>query len=524
MAGNKAQENFIAPDNAFSIVCPYCFNMASGGNGRPFPHTAVEFRAETSFANVREMEQKLGFKEFDIDMCDTQAEIDAKRKQYGIYEKFLLKTDDKYQSFWNDFEGRTTEQNERSGRGPTPWELPVVGLGNGIKSLGADVDGFVTHAVDEFGKVTHRRVCPHCHNPLPLGYGKNLVKYISIIGITGSGKTVYISQLLKGMTDYAAKSGLNAYFTSPHETDFIEMNKVKKGEPLPDSTSPGRLSQPMFYDIVRTVGNEQRTDTIVLYDIAGENCRKADDMVRFSRFVEHSDGLILLVDPKQLGFLSDEVDEDEVDAPSLALNTLHSVLESEKGKKSNIPIAVCVSKSDQCTGILPTIAQEQVQVADPDETGLPKKEFDGKTFNKLSEGIKDLMQKNAGSVCQNLMTEYWNYNFFAVSAIGCACAPTEQGFYAPVSRPDPKRIEEPILWLFKQFGFISSNTKVLRPFKIKHAERYLYKKPFLGKPSLEKVPDEYSAYEEETVRQYKQVQRKGEWQPMNNEYANLPIK
>lgn len=518
MADIKNSANPIAPDDAYRIVCPYCFNLASSGDGTPFSHTEVEFRAETSYANLREMEQKLGFSQLEIDFANTPAEREAKQRQYDINKRFLLGKDKKYQEFWDDFEGQTTEQNERSGRGPTPWELPVVSLGQGIKTLVADVDGFVSHAVDEFGKITHRRVCPHCHNPLPLGYGKNKVKYISIIGITGAGKTVYISQLLRGMADYAAKVGLNAYFTAEHVTNFIENNKVKFGERVPDATTAGRLSQPMFYDIVRTVNNVQQTDTIVLYDIAGENCRKADDMVKFSRFVEHSDGLILLIDPKQLGFLSDELDSDSIDAPSLALNTLHSVLETEKSKKSPIPIAVCVSKSDMCADILPAIAQEHVLSAEPDYTGLPKQEFDAKTFNRLSDEIKNLMLRNASTVCQNLQSGYQNFNFFAVSAIGCNCALTDKGYYAPVARPDPRRIEEPILWLFKQFGYIKANAKVNRPFKIKQADKYLYKKPFIGKARLEKEPEEFAVYEEDRVRDIPLVKRKknGEWERLTD--------
>lgn len=521
MAETKTQANTIAAADAYSIVCPYCFNKASGGDGTPFSHIDVEFRAETSFANIHEIEQKLGYTEFDIELIDSAHERNEKKRQYNAHCRYLLGKDEKYQAFWDEFEGQTTEQAERAGRGPNPWELPVVRKGDGIRTIGADVDGFVTHGVDEFGRITHRRVCPHCHNPLPLGYGKNKVKYISIIGITGAGKTVYISQLLRGMADYAAKVGLNAYFTAEHVTNFIEMNKVKKGMPLPAATTPGRLSQPMFYDIVRTVNNVQHTDTIVLYDIAGENCRKANDMVRFSRFVEHSDGLILLIDPKQLGFLSDEIDNDEVDAPSLALNTLHSVLESECNKKSEIPIAVCVSKSDMCAGILPPVAQEQVQVSDPDFSGLPKQEFDGKTFNGLSDGIKNLMLRNAGSVCQNLQTEYLNYNFFAVSAIGCACVPTESGYFAPVVRPDPKRIEEPVLWLFKQFGYIKSNTKVQRPFRIKHADKYEYKHSLFKKPCLNLLPSEFAVYEEDEIRTTALVKRKNEWLPLTDDYRAL---
>lgn len=349
MSNNHAQANPIAADDKFEIVCPYCFNRASGGDGTPISHTKVEFRSGTFFSSIREVEQKLGIKELDIELIDDQVERARKTMEFKKYKSFCLGRDQKYQNFWDSFEGKTTEQASKSAAVQNPWELPIIGEGHGVDHLVADIDGFVTQAVDVFGKTTHNRVCPYCHNPFPLGYGKNHVKYISIIGVVGSGKTVYISQLLKGMTDYALKVGMSAFFTSDHETNFIQNNQVKQGEPLPDSTSPKRLSQPMFYDIVRDSNGKQITDTIVLYDIAGENCRNANDMVSFSQFVKYSDGMILLVDPKQLGFLSIELDEDEIDAPSRALNTLHSVLETRQGEKIGIPVAVCISKSDMCS-------------------------------------------------------------------------------------------------------------------------------------------------------------------------------
>lgn len=519
-------QRHIAEDSAYTITCPYCFNRASGGNGEPIPHTKVLFRSGTYFSSVRDIEQKLGFSELDIEMMNNGDERTARKKAFATYKNFLLRKDPVYQAFWDNFEGRTTEQPSRSGNVQNPWELPIIGPDNGVTRLVPDMDGFVTQAVDVFGKTTHNRVCPFCHNPFPLGFGKNPVKYISIIGITGSGKTVYISQLLKNMTDFASKVGLNAYFTSDHETNFIENNAVKKGVPLPDSTTQRRLSQPMFYDIVRNDGNAQRTDTIVLYDIAGENCRRAEDMENFAQYVKHSDGLILLIDPKQLGFLSAEMDEDEIDEPSLALNTLWSVLENRTNRKCQIPVAVCVSKSDQCYGILPPIAQETVHSTGTDPSGLPVMEFDGKTLNELvmgNHGLKDLMLHNAQAVCQNLSTGYWNYNFFSVSATGCACAATEQGFYAPVNRPEPKRIEEPVLWMFRQFGFIRSNARILRPFKIKHADRYIYRKKMFGKSYLEKLPDEFAQYEDEYIRTVPQVLVKNTWVPFTDEYRSLPI-
>lgn len=514
-------ENYIAPDEQYQIICPYCFNVSEDGEiGKPFPHTAVEFRAETFYKNQAAIEHELHMNRTDIDMMTNKKEREKATEKYDAAERFILKVDEKYQDFWDNYGGQTTEQDDNVSRGNHPWELPIIGVGKGVAQMVADKDGFVTHAIDVFGNETYRRVCPHCHNPLPLGFGKYPVKCISIIGVTGAGKTVYISQLLKSMEDYAAKVGLGAFFTTKHERDFVETNKVAKGIPLPGSTPPIRLSQPMFYEIVQNNGQTTRQDTIVLYDIAGENCRDAQSMVRFAKFVKHSDGIVLLIDPKQLNFVVNYDGDVDTDAPALALNTLHNILETESNKKSDIPIAVSISKSDQCFGILPQIAQDQVQYAGEDATGMPTKEFDGRSYNQLEQGLTELMKNNAMPVCRILQDGYTDYNFFSVSAIGCKCDDDN----APINTPDAKRIEEPILWLFKQFGFIKSNAKVMRPFKAKHADRYLYKKPLIGKAYLIKQEDEYSAYEEDKVRMISQVMRKGVWTGFSDEYADLIIK
>lgn len=524
MAENQQSGNPIADSSKYLITCPYCFNEVSEANigyNKPFSHTEVEFRAETFFLNESDVEQKLGTNRLEIEMMSDENEQRRLTAEFDAAERFMLKTDEKYQAFWDNYEGQTTEQDERMSNGIHQWERPIIRLGDGIKQLIADKDGFVTSAIDIYGRKTDRRVCPHCHNPLPVGFGKNRVKNISIIGTTGAGKTVYISQLLHGMGRYARKSGLSAFFTSPNEANFIEANKVAKDHPLPDSTSPGRLSQPMFYDIVQSNGMSKREDTIVLYDIAGENCKDSGSMIRFAKFVKHSDGLILLIDPKQLNFIPNVSAKEDNVAPSTALNTLHAVLEDEGHGKCKIPIAVCVSKSDQCFNILPPIAQEQVQSADEDVNGMPKKEFDGKSYNQLQADLKSLLKSNADEVHQILGDEYLYSNFFAVSAIGCRCEMNENGFMSPVNVPNPRRIEEPILWLFKQFGMIRSNAKVNRAFKIPHAKRYVYKKPFFGKASMEVNPQDYSEFEEDAVRTRPMVLKKNEWVAPDEEMMRL---
>lgn len=436
----------------YMITCPYCFHK--------FYHTSVMFRSDFYYRDTKEMEKEFGCTQIDIEMMGNAEERAQKMQQYKIRESYVCKPDNIYQEFWDKYTGKSTEPTKRhsSQSDPKPWNLPIINQ-NKIKRLIVDEDGFVVRCVDILGKEANSRICPKCHNPLPLSYGKKPVKMISIIGVTGSGKTVYISQLLKHIDDDVAKAGLSAYFLSSNESEFIDNNKVAKDVPLPEATTPGMLSQPMFYDIVQSAdGFKKKEDTIVLYDIAGENCRQASEMIQFAKFVENSDGIILLIDPKQLKFVEGDGDED---APSLALNTLHSVIVKQINELCNTPIAVCVSKSDQCADILPEIANDDVQCADADASGLPKCEFDGRTYNKLQQGLTELMKKNALSVCNSLRQQYKHYNFFAVSAIGC-----EVGNHGPIYEPSPKRIEEPILWLFKQFGYIKSNSPVRIPFPL----------------------------------------------------------
>ncbi|MGN0180180.1 MAG: hypothetical protein ACI4DY_12230 [Monoglobaceae bacterium] len=487
--------NKIAPEDKYKITCPYCFNAKAGGV--PFPHTRVEFRAETHFNNIRELEKELNIDEYKLSMVEGK-ERNRLEERYNVAKNFVSHLDKEYEDFWEKYDG-TTEAMEKDGT--APWEKPVIGNGTGVQDIFADADGFVNHATDIFGRTTYQRVCPYCHNPLPLGYGKHSVKYISIVGVIGSGKTVYISQLLKGMSEYAAKAGMTASFLGQSEAKFIEDNPVEQGKALPDSTSKKRLSQPMFYDIIRVENTKRKIDTIVLYDIAGENCQNSSDMVNFAQFVLRSDGIILLIDPKQLGLISDITENAE--APILALNTLHSVVESRDGEKCKTPISICISKSDQCFDILPPLASEDVRRSERDETGRTLMQFDGRTFNSLSKDMTELMADHANDICLALINEYLDYNFFAISAIGCECEEiTENGqhFKTPISRPCPKRIEEPILWLFKHFGFIKSNEKVLRPYKIQQADVYDYVKPFLKRPYLKKREKTYSAYDDEPVR------------------------
>lgn len=465
----------------YQITCPYCFEK--------FSHARVHFRMETYF-NEGDLNE-MGYTENDIlRMPDSDRKQELLR-QTRQRQPFLRRDDEKYDAFWSNY-GSTTERTTGVDKKlPFPvQQLPILDpsdvnsqtvlklqrpIEQGRRSAANyfifDGDGMVVGLEDIYDRVTHRRVCPYCHNPLPLHYGKHPLKFISVIGVTGAGKTVYISQLLKNMNRYASYVSMDAFFTSDHESNFIEDNPVEVGKPLPRPTMDGQLSQPMFYDLVQsTKDGKVRTDTIVIYDIAGENCRTAAAMQKYGKFVTKSDGIILLVDPSQLDLVvQDKLGENVRSAePALVLNTIHNAFVTSNSKeKQDIPVAVCISKSDSFEEMLPYAASSDISPVVDSFTDENLPLFNATEYNTLEPEILRLLHNNP--MVTNLKNGYKNYNFFVFSATGCAVEVREvpgegTALSFPVAPPIPKRIAEPLLWLFFKFGYIGSDVPIRLPY------------------------------------------------------------
>lgn len=445
-------------ENKFGdIVCPYCF--------KTFKHSRVEFRSEEYFNNEEEIEEFLGKSFSDMQIKGDKVGINT----YNKYRHLLKGQHKEYTNFWSKHSnGMTTEidSRRRSIEDIPAWELPIIDE-TLIEKFITDSDGFVTGCVEKIKHTeTSARVCPHCRNPLPKGYGKFEVKRIAIIGVTGSGKTVYISQLLKnmgGIKGFMNKVGLATFPTTINEKLFISKNAVEMGIKLPVGTIPETLVQPMFFDVADYKDGKTKYHTIVLYDIAGENCQDivhedgtitsaANSMQKFGGFVTNADGLILLIDPRQMDMVENSKKVPEADE---VVKTLHNVLEKGNDNRSQIPIAICFAKSDEAPAI-----QQLTNNLSNNQVNYCDEGFDAKSYNQLEEKLAIMMRQY--SLHTALKTQFKYFNYFAISAIGCD---VDKNTNAPTTIPNPKRIEEPIFWLFKHFGFIKYNSKTLRPFE-----------------------------------------------------------
>ena len=189
-----------------------------------------------------------------------------------------------------------------------------------------DAEGFVDSVTDFYGMETKERICPYCHNPLPPNYGKYKVHFIATVGITSSGKTVYLSQLLRRMDEYMANVGLGTLNMTSANNKFLKEHPVKMDMPLPKGTLPGALSDPLFYVVL----DNNVYHTLVFYDVAGENCVKPEDMGKYGPFIENADGIIMILDPNQFSVINQSYDGDETTSPKAVVQAMFNSFLSSK--------------------------------------------------------------------------------------------------------------------------------------------------------------------------------------------------
>ena len=428
------------------ITCPYCF--------KKFGHQYVHFKAMTVFTKQDiEQEQKIndvGSNEDDIfgsvaEESDDNKEIDEKKA-------FFIEVDDtQYENFWNQYPG--------SGHAWKYRRHPVITTSDGKFMSGGyrkDADGFVYAVVDCYGAESSIRLCPLCHNQLPANYGKYPVKFISTVGITASGKTVYISQLIKNFGTYMTRVGMGTFKLAESVDVFLKNNPVKQGTSLPMGTTIASLSVPLFYNI-----KNKDTYTLVFYDIAGENCISADGLNKFGVFIKNADGIIMILDPKQFQRI-DYTFTDEIASPESVVNAMYSAfLDSVNvDGKTDVPLAICFSKSDtlkdnphinENSNIFRDVAYEKIGFNMKDQKNIS---------GEVSKVLKS--DEQGQQLLTTINTCFSKIGFFAFSALNCDVKKVEkeqengktENAYEPLEVPKALRVEEPLLWILYQAGII----------------------------------------------------------------------
>ncbi len=472
-----------------SIKCPYCFES--------FNDNEVHFRVpianeeDTSvfpdgIYSLEELESNIRLSDED------KLEIATKYWEANFYK---AQHDQKYDHFWSQFYGGTTEQTSKNNRFP-PYLRRVIEPKRDIKLLkqvspgqaktldscfrrerirrGDIEEEFVSEIVLNDGTVCAERVCPHCHNPLPNLYGAYPVKFISIVGISGSGKTVYLSQFFKHFNNLLPNVGYTALGFTNSLTDFIKKNSIKVGENLPAGTPPLSLQQPIICEICDT---DRNTYTLVMYDVAGElfgnnEERRYDpgEVRKFAEFIANSDAIMMLIDPMQFRNMWEYVKKGkELEEPDTAIRSLRGVLGNNA---QTIPFAVCISKCDEIFDIM---GNDLERILHSDYQGLPCEDNDRRMrtvlnageFNAYEERITDFVYRNNPHFDSLVASNFDSYSYFALSALGCDVEEyeTETGERksTPIGPISPKRIMDPYYWLMYRLGLLETSDALYIP-------------------------------------------------------------
>lgn len=371
-------------------------------------------------------------------------------------KRYAKAPDAVYQDFWRKYPESEPENEYR--------DYPVIDNLSDQYVHGTqetDSSGFINRVTDEFGMVSKVRICPYCHNVLPFEFGKYPVKYISMVGITSSGKTVYLSQLLHQIEGFFVKAGLTVVGTYDEVELFLENYKILKQMPLPRGNAADGLMPPLALNVKSN--DSQQIYTLVFYDIAGENCVRPDQMEKYGPFIQNSDGIILMIDPEQ--FLGNSGHEDirerEIHSPDKVIAAMWNAFvasENEKGK-SGIPLAVTLSKSDTQTGALDYRSSlfSNISYQNYEDHKIPLKDF-AATDMEVRRLLTQLSRNKTEILCNKLNECFPAHSFFAVSALNAE--PKEQkgdaagDCYMLDEDPETIRVEEPVFWILYKLGIL----------------------------------------------------------------------
>jgi hypothetical protein len=323
-------------------------------------------------------------------------------------------------------------------------------------------------ACPDCGVTTTVRVCGSCHSDLPSDYCEQDSRIIALVGAKASGKSTYVAVLVNELNrrvGQAFDASLAAMGRHTQQRDKEMAQDLYERLRLPDATRPAALgfNDPLLYRLSlprrRRLGAGSRHTTLVFFDAAGEDLAGAEAVDRYTRYLGAADGVILLVDPLQLGSVRDRLPLDEgpplpaVETPpqQIAADLATQLRAHGKGGsrgRVSTPMAVAVTKTDMLRPLL-----------DPHSPLLGSAAHDGGTLDEddrlaVHEELRSLLADwDAGALYRQLERDFAQVSLFGLSALG-APPPADAPADVPKSGPQPLRVEDPLLWLLARRGLL----------------------------------------------------------------------
>ncbi len=315
---------------------------------------------------------------------------------------------------------------------------------------------------------TNYRICPICHNRLPVHFGRADSRLIAMIGAKQSGKTVFMTVLIHELKHRVGRNldasimGADEDTRKSFDRDYDD--RLYKQHALPDTTqrvAARSTRHPLVFSMTMQQPRgllsrpcEQQT-ILSFFDTAGEDLTSMEGVEQNVRYLRSANAIILLLDPLQMPGARSRALENAILPPAGAdldqpinvvtrvTQLLRGALTSHPSQLIQIPIAVAFSKLDSL--------QHTFQRDSPlTRRREPQPRFDTQDSRAVHDQVQALLDDWDGPQIDQLMRHnYARYRYFGISALG---APPQDANTVSQIRPD--RVHEPFLWLLSEFGTI----------------------------------------------------------------------
>lgn len=353
------------------------------------------------------------------------------------------------------------QYNKKVGKGALGPVNPIVRVEGLPESNRARVDGVLIEVRDKYDITTSERLCPYCHNELPITSGRGSSKIISVVGASQAGKSVYMTTLLYVLERYTCEridasliAGSSAYNDEIRENQERIFEKNIMLDPTPKQHIEPLIENLKFKD------DKIPSMTLIFYDIPGEGMTDKGYIEKHGEHIKNSDGIIFLVDPLQMRALRKKINlanremkgdftEKYQEPKDIIVYLFENFISKQSQEKTNIPTAVVVTKSDMLKNL-------------NDEEYINKnsnifRNYDHEKFFNINEfeNIDGEVRKFVGKVdspFKGAMDTYFRTTgYFAVSSLGC----NPQNLHIDSSTSvNPLRVDEPFLWLLYQMNYL----------------------------------------------------------------------
>jgi len=328
------------------------------------------------------------------------------------------------------------------------------------------------------GNTTYKHICPSCHNELPESTLSGTDMIISVVGSRATGKSHFVGVVIKELIErIAVKFGgsMEGFADSYSRWEagfynhlYINGRKLELTKSSLQNVDNGAYRPLIFKLKLRHKGLFRESIdsfTFVFFDTAGEDLNDEDTMSTVNKYICKSAGIIFLLDPMQIPAVVNQLDESVVERAAAIkwhqaakaddiMTRVSRLIRNDKrmseNSKIDIPVAAVFSKFDAIESIVPSDCTVHTPSPHCDQ-----KCFDLSDWHNVNSEIQALLKEwDATAFISQLETNYSNYSYFAVSALGLNNNPTTDG---RIQRPRPHRIEDPLLWILKENGVIKGH-------------------------------------------------------------------